>query len=369
MYFKDAEPMDTINKIQNIFQSIGISLNEIILEPIDGIFSVIINVSNTSISANGKGTSIEFAKASAYAELIERLQNFLHFRLCDIHALESKINYKFFKDDYYIKSEDDVNMIKKWTKLVFDNQVAKKLYDYFYSSDQPRSRLLSRFSCRFDESNVIYIPYTLLDYYYGSNGMASGNTFNEALVQAYSEVIERYIAKNIVLKSLIKYIYNITPVISNRFHDIDNYVKILNDYNIDVVFLDCSQQNIFPVIGVLYIDRISMRYFLNFGCHPDLHTAITRSLSEFLQGSNINELNDMTPFYSNFDDIDKNINISSIFHNGIGTFPLEIFFRKKAKILPAIWGKNYHENSECYWQVFLEKFRQIILLNFSQFEH
>lgn len=357
MYYKDAEPKETIERIHNLLQSFDISINEIILESIDGIFSVIINISNTSIAANGKGTTLDFAKASAYGELVERLQNFLHFRLFDMHELSDCNVKKYYKNDVYVKEEHEINRINGWASLVFDNHMIKTLHDFIYNSKQKSSRLLSRFVNIENDKDLILVPYTLLDYYYGSNGMASGNTIDEALVQAFSEVVERFTAKKIIIGSSDIKISNITPAIINQFEDINNYIQILSENNIEAVFLDCSQENLFPVIGTLFFDRTNLNYFINFGCHPDLHTAITRSITEFLQGRNVEKLHDMTSFYSDFKNMDKNLNISSIFYNGTGTFPLELFFAPETDLIPTIWEKRYENNSEMvkfYQEVFLK---------------
>lgn len=62
------------------------------MENVRGVFSTRLNLSEIGLGTNGKGTSIEMSRASAYGELMERLQNF---------AL-----YKFM---YPIRESDDYN--------------------------------------------------------------------------------------------------------------------------------------------------------------------------------------------------------------------------------------------------------------------
>lgn len=51
------------------------------------IYSVHLSVPNTTITSNGKGCNKEFALASAYGELIERLSFLLPFRMSAFYML------------------------------------------------------------------------------------------------------------------------------------------------------------------------------------------------------------------------------------------------------------------------------------------
>lgn len=48
-----------------------------------------------------------------------------------------------------------------------------------------------------------YFPVSVLDVLFGTNGMAFGNTLEEAKTQALSEVFERYCNKEIINKEII----------------------------------------------------------------------------------------------------------------------------------------------------------------------
>ena len=68
--------MDTVKKIQSIIQNIGLETDVTWVESgIKDAYSNHISISHTSFGTNGKGTSKEYALASGYAELIERIQN------------------------------------------------------------------------------------------------------------------------------------------------------------------------------------------------------------------------------------------------------------------------------------------------------
>lgn len=73
---KDVELINTIDKIKKILDQNGIDVDEKTVENVRGVFSTRLNLSEIGLGTNGKGTSIEMSRASAYGELMERLQNF-----------------------------------------------------------------------------------------------------------------------------------------------------------------------------------------------------------------------------------------------------------------------------------------------------
>ncbi|MGN0452728.1 MAG: hypothetical protein ACI4GZ_02890, partial [Ruminococcus sp.] len=73
--FKDADPVDTVNRIKEILDSLGIEVEENWVESgIRNCYSLRVNIKGTQIGTNGKGITKEFAAASGYAEFMERLQ-------------------------------------------------------------------------------------------------------------------------------------------------------------------------------------------------------------------------------------------------------------------------------------------------------
>ena len=76
MHYKDAIPQDTLTYISEILSDIGIEFCEHWFEESSiGTHSLRVTVKGTGIGTNGKGVTREFAKASAYAEFLERYQN------------------------------------------------------------------------------------------------------------------------------------------------------------------------------------------------------------------------------------------------------------------------------------------------------
>ena len=74
---KDKNPIETIKTIKTILKSLGIKIREYPLKSIsNSYYSIRIEIKGFyNMGSNGKGISKEFAMASAYAELMERLQS------------------------------------------------------------------------------------------------------------------------------------------------------------------------------------------------------------------------------------------------------------------------------------------------------
>ena len=75
-HHKDKNPKETVKYIKQILKKINILTEEtpIIVNPA-GTYSLRLVAKGTQIGTNGKGTSRDLAKASAYAEFLERFQN------------------------------------------------------------------------------------------------------------------------------------------------------------------------------------------------------------------------------------------------------------------------------------------------------
>jgi hypothetical protein len=75
--YKDAAPFDTVKGARESLYHLGIETHEIIWRDVSSeYFSVRVEVNEfPGVGNNGKGTTRSFALASAYGELMERLQN------------------------------------------------------------------------------------------------------------------------------------------------------------------------------------------------------------------------------------------------------------------------------------------------------
>ena len=102
--YKDATLLATIEKIKNILLKNGINVTEKLSEGFDGVFSVHIVIDSVGLGTSGKGLTKEAALASAYGELMERIQNFALYKFT-FPINENSKNLSF----YYAPDEKEVN--------------------------------------------------------------------------------------------------------------------------------------------------------------------------------------------------------------------------------------------------------------------
>ena len=95
-HYKDALPEKTVNRIKAILARSGIKVAETkCINNGDRLFSLGLCLRGFAFQVNGKGSSRLFARASAYAELAERLQNLMVYPSVPFRP-EFKTRYGFY---------------------------------------------------------------------------------------------------------------------------------------------------------------------------------------------------------------------------------------------------------------------------------
>ena len=161
---------------------------------------------------------------------------------------------------------------------------------------------------------------------YGSNGMAAGNTLEEAFVQGLSEIFERYASEMILSGKAVP------PRIPDEYlqpYNLWNLVEqIRENGKYDVAFYDCSLGKGYPVVGCIICDRKNGQFGMKLGSHPSFVVAAERSLTEAMQGRakidsfvslcHASALEEATSFH----------NIPNVAKVGLGTYPTKMFIDK-----------------------------------------
>lgn len=161
---------------------------------------------------------------------------------------------------------------------------------------------------------------------YGSNGLAAGNTPEEALTQGLSEIFERYVMRELYYK-------NITPpIISDsyllkEFADEYKLIKLIEKTNrFKITIRDCSLAKGLPVIGLSFIDYKKNTCYVRFGADPDLKIALQRCITELFQGMTLTGLEKMTAFSLDDEDLVSNhINYNDLCCTGSARFSNSFF--------------------------------------------
>ncbi len=279
--FKEVKPEITIEKIKNILEEIEFPFEESIVEHSENVenapFSLRVFFRNYyGLGTNGKGTSLINAKASAYAELIERIQNdmILPFNTNAFVSIPdseivniSDTDKKFFSDFFgYENSFSDLNTL------------ASNYYQNYLSENE--IFLLPFYGLK--EKNVVKLPVYICNLFHSSNGMAAGNTIEEALVQGLSEICERFSSRKVMEEKIL--MPEIPASFYNKYEKIAGMIQILEKKGYKVLIKDASLGIGLPVVCVVVEETDCDLVTLSFGAHPSLPVAIERCLTEYAQG-------------------------------------------------------------------------------------
>ncbi len=243
--YKAAAPQDTIDRIRRLLLQAGIFVIERHWNIVRGHWaSVSLEIPGTGFSVNGKGIDPQFALASGYGELMERLQflNGLHLHYPDQRPAQPGEN-------------------------------APTLPFYHLNSRQVRH--LSGPALR--QSAL-------------TNGTCSGNTPHEALVHGLCEIIERH---------ALRKIFADRPCLPSVPLDDIGYLpqsatlRYLQQNGFTVIVKDCSFNGTWPVVGIIL--RKGDGGLFHLGASPSFPLALERCFTEIFQGFTLESLSSGLP--------------------------------------------------------------------------
>lgn len=289
--FKDATPQATIQRIKGILADHGIETevrwNQ---SGVPYCHSLKVNVCGTSFGTCGKGVNEEFALASGYGELMERLQ------LGHIFKPEQQKGSTLSVDvsqDQIISAKELLERNRKWYSLyarevlrVTGSTISEEELLFQYA-DENGMVAVTPYYC-VNTGATEYLPTSLRKSAYTANGCAAGNTPEEALVQAFSEIVERHYNCKILFEGIS--VPDIPEEVLRSFPIVWEIISFLQDNGLKVVVKDCSLGTKFPVVCVGLIERSTGKYHTHFGAFPDLEIALERTLTESFQGRPLHEI-------------------------------------------------------------------------------
>ena len=307
----------TIDKLNTILDKLNIEVEiKEYKNPLPNCYWVNLAFSGapTLIYSNGKGTSKEAAIASALGEFFERLitKNYFYDFYLPNRELFKDIVY-FDLDDYYL----DIYNLKEIEPI--------DLIDF--NSDNYEKIATIPFKSEFS-NKIHYIPINILENLFVSNGLAAGNTLLEAKVQALSEIIERYVKFEVIKcgYSLPEYPDEILKKYKSFYSDL----KTLKDSGFDIKVLDASFGGRYPVTAIALIDKSSGGVFVSFGAHPNLQVSLERTLTELMQGREIDSLKNFSKPTFDKQEVISELNLESHFIDSNGLISFEFFNKVKS---------------------------------------
>lgn len=340
--YKERTPFTTIHSIRKILLEIGIFVTEKYKKNGD-FYSCRIEIANEGleqyhIGTNGKGLSVEYAFASAYAEFMERLQNNVligntyyfskyYMKSCSfksyLHSVNGKIDFVYDPQEEIIDIEE----------VVLKNELQLRSHLFSENKNEIIGRLLSIMGSRkllcvpfYDVNNkrVVKLPIDFILQCTSSTGMCAGNTTEEALVQGFCEILERYAIKEIYYSQLTP------PTIPTEYFKDDPVYKKIKDIEskgLRVIIKDFSLGKKLPVIGVIVINPFNKKYNIKAGADPWPITALERCLTELYQdfdGIRLLEKEDYGLF-EKYNSAYQFINLTKILNNSTGQWPDSMF--------------------------------------------
>lgn len=278
---KEKEEKSTIKNIKNILDCLGFDIT------IRDTYHVGLNLYSVrlefeflpGIGVNGKGITYEIALASAYAEFMERLQSRVLIR--PNYGLKSNPMF-YFSDESISKDYANSALIsifsnikdsktKEMLKLMIDNEERYQVVSNFYHINSKTNQLM---------------PSRIVSLLCRSNGLSSGNTYEEALVQATCEIIERYVTMEIFKQQW--QLNSIDPK-SLSINGALYYSELFKSFGLEMLIKDCTLGGKFPALGVLIYNQQKTEYKFSIGCDPDINIAFQRAVTELVQGMEVSE--------------------------------------------------------------------------------
>lgn len=371
--YKAQSPISTVDRIILILNSLNIELEEEWC-PISeiGTYSLRVTIKGCkSVGSNGKGMTVEYARASAYAEFMERLQNMRLSPLGQYYQIYKRNSNDFFvfqnekimsAEELVKENNSFIQMFMKKRGLAdasFEDKVKSLInvqnMDYLLLKQYKKFITIPYYSVK--EKKVQNIPYFILSAYYASNGMCAGNTMAEALVQGLSEIMERESNNRILLEKTT--LPDIPESFISYFPEIYKmYNQIKSDDKYSLILKDCSFGKPFPVVALIIIEKDTGKYGIKLGAHPNIGIAIERTFTEATQGLKINQFCQKSNLNFENLNVDFQSNVINSFRTSDAQYPFEILLDN-----PNFSYREYEDVNELSNEELLKKSFKDILDN------
>ncbi len=346
---KDRDLESTIQTMHDKLNAWGIEVEEASwLNPVPYVHSLHIRDTSCGLMfTNGKGATPKSTLASALGEYFERLS----------------CNY-FFADYYLgeeISSGDFVHYPNEKWFVDEDGEMPEglldeELWDFYdpegdlepenifdFNSGTGERGICALPFVRQRDKETIYFPVNIIGNLYVSNGMAAGNTENEARVQALSEICERYVKNKIIAEGIS--LPEIPQEVIARYPHIEASIEKLKEHGFNLRVADASLGGVYPVISVTLMNPQDGSVLASFGAHPCFEVALERTVTELLQGRGIDQVDDFQVPSFNRAEVADNNNLVEHFINSTGLISYH-FFREESDYPFVDWNHDADTESE-----------------------
>jgi len=304
--FKCAPPQETVMRLEQAFRRLELEVTywDGRLSPDVDIWWSRARIPANGAIASGKGISPILAKASALAELAERVSAGLYFRTLRFRGAyvnpppeltgSPPARYGGFRcfdylSGYTIGSEDGIADALSLASLLGPKRVSERQLAEI-RAEEVSQHWVEGFSLT--RRKKVHVPPALIELVSGTNGLASGNTLEEAIIQGTSEVLERYAAVTAVVERRV--LPTIDPASVPASAPMRQFWDYCREREIEILIKDFSLGQHLPCIGVVVTDsrmddagnplkRSFARQRFRVGAGPSPAEALTRSFTEEVQ--------------------------------------------------------------------------------------
>ncbi|MCX9155005.1 30S ribosomal protein S12 methylthiotransferase accessory factor YcaO [Niveibacterium sp. 24ML] len=321
---KDASLEASIARLQGLLADRGFRLEERTwLNPVADCWSVhLCDADCPQLFTNGKGASQLAARASALGEFLERASCNHFWSHYHFGEAIGKANYAHMPQERWFPLGDD----DRWPFDLLDAELQA-----FYNPDGsvPASALVehntgnaARGICalphvRQHDGATVWFPVNLIGNLYVSNGLAAGNTADEARAQGLSEILERYVKFRVLREDLC--LPEVPDEVIASYPQSAAGIAALRAAGFGIRVLDASLGGRFPVIVVTLLHPQDHGCYASFGAHPRFEVALERALTELLQGRALDALAGFPPPAFDADEVadPQNIEIHFVDSSGV----------------------------------------------------
>ncbi|MDD4565938.1 MAG: YcaO-like family protein [Eubacteriales bacterium] len=376
--FKDSLPEETVNQIQKLLGTVGIRTRTVWLDSqVKGCYSNRIELQESTVGQNGKGMTKEFALASGYAELMERIQTGYFYVGSQDKELEISHGFTYIPEECYLSVDEILDRDEKWLDRLY-HAVLERSREYFtkrsfleclaYRKYEITEKLFIGIPfCNLKTGERAVIPKTVLEDYYATNGTCAGNSPTEAIVQGLSEIVERHHNLKIHNEGITP------PTIPNgyleKFHAIYGVISsIRENRRYGLIIKDCSLGTGFPVVASALIDKEKQTYIVKFGAHPVFEIALERSMTEMFQGRNLENAAAVSGLLYKPEDAAKADIVHNVLKNATGKYHYHFFEEHADHLFIPFEDRSGMSNEQLYQYAvnfFDEKGYEIYIRNAS----
>lgn len=320
---KDAALEVSIERMFARLAELGFDIEEARwLNPVPHVWSVHIRDRRAPfLFTNGKGASRKAALASALGEYFERLATQYFFSDYDLGDTLARAAWTHHPRERWFAAKGkaipkglmDEAMLEAWDP---DGALTTaQLLDR--NAGFGERGICALPFVRQQDGETVYVPVNILANLYASNGMAAGNTAFEARTQCLSEIFERHVRHRVISEGLC--LPEVPSDVLARYPHVVRAIEALEAGGFPIIVKDGSLGGRYPVLNVTLLNPANGGVYASWGAHPRFEVALERTLTELLQGRDLDQLGDFHAPSFDLDEVADPANMETHFidHSGL----------------------------------------------------